>query len=43
MSRIGKLPIEIPSGVEVKVDESNLVSVKGPLGELKQQMPPGLK
>ncbi len=43
MSRIGKLPIEIPSGVEVKVDESNLVSVKGPLGELKQQMPPGIE
>ena len=40
MSRIGKLPIEIPSGVEIKVDENNLVSVKGPLGELKQQLSP---
>lgn len=31
MSRIGKLPIEIPDGVEVKI-ENNLVSAKGPLG-----------
>lgn len=33
MSRIGRLPIEIPSGVEVKVDGQN-VTVKGPKGEL---------
>lgn len=33
MSRIGRLPIEIPAGVEVKLDGS-LVSVKGPKGEL---------
>ncbi|MBQ8168312.1 50S ribosomal protein L6 [bacterium] len=32
MSRIGKKPIEIPSGVEVKIDGQN-VTVKGPLGE----------
>lgn len=31
MSRIGKLPIEIPSGVEVKI-ENNVVTAKGPLG-----------
>ena len=31
MSRIGKRPIEIPSGVEVKID-GNLVTVKGPKG-----------
>ncbi len=43
MSRIGKLPIEIPSGVEIKVDENNLVSVKGPLGELKQQLSPEIE
>lgn len=40
MSRIGKLPIEVPGGVTVKVSESNLVSVKGPLGELTQQVHP---
>ena len=33
MSRIGRLPISIPAGVEVKVD-GNLVTVKGPKGEL---------
>ena len=35
MSRIGRLPIEIPSGVEVKI-ENNVISVKGPLGTLTQ-------
>ena len=43
MSRIGKLPIEIPSGVEVKVSEENLVTVKGPLGELQQQVDPEIE
>lgn len=43
MSRIGRLPIEIPSGVEVAISESNLVSVKGPLGELKQQITPEIE
>jgi len=33
MSRIGKLPIDIPKGVTITVDSSNLVSVKGPQGE----------
>lgn len=37
MSRIGKSPVTIPSGVEVKVD-GNLVSVKGPKGELTQEL-----
>ena len=32
MSRIGKLPIEIPAGVEVKI-ENNTITAKGPLGE----------
>ena len=37
MSRIGKLPITVPAGVEIKRDEkSNIVSVKGAKGELKQ-------
>ena len=35
MSRIGKLPIAIPAGVNVKV-ENGVVSVKGPKGELSQ-------
>ena len=38
MSRIGKLPIEIPAGVQVKIGEDNTVTVKGPLGELSQQV-----
>lgn len=36
MSRIGKAPIALKSGVEVKVDDNNVVSVKGPKGELTQ-------
>ena len=34
MSRIGKLPIAIPTGVEVNVSDKNIVKVKGKLGEL---------
>lgn len=37
MSRIGKLPVEIPSGVEVSVDGQN-VSVKGPKGQLSLEL-----
>ena len=36
MSRIGKQPITIPSGVNVTVNNDNVVTVKGPKGELKQ-------
>ncbi len=36
MSRIGRMPIEIPAGVEVKVSAENVVSVKGPKGTLTQ-------
>ena len=36
MSRIGKNPISIPSGVTITTDNSNVVTVKGPKGELKQ-------
>jgi len=43
MSRIGKLSIAIPAGVEVKVSEENLVSVKGPLGELTQKIDPDVE
>ncbi len=36
MSRIGKLPITIPAGITVNVSDDNIVTVKGPKGELKQ-------
>jgi len=38
MSRIGFLPVEVPQGVTVEIDKDNLVTVKGPKGELKQQV-----
>jgi large subunit ribosomal protein L6 len=38
MSRIGRLPVALPAGVEVKVSDSNLVTVKGPKGELQEQI-----
>ena len=37
MSRIGRLPIEIPAGVTAKVEDGNVVTVKGALGELSQK------
>lgn len=43
MSRIGKLPIPLPKGVTVSVNATNLVTVKGPLGELHQQINPEMK
>ncbi len=42
MSRIGKLPITVPAGVQITVSDKNLVTVKGKLGELKQQVDPDL-
>ena len=41
MSRVGKKPIEIPSGVEAKL-ETGKVTVKGPLGEISQVVNPKL-
>ncbi len=38
MSRIGKKPVEILNGVTISVDKNNLVTVKGPKGELKEQL-----
>ena len=38
MSRIGLKPVELPAGVEVKVDGNNVVTVKGPKGELTEQL-----
>jgi large subunit ribosomal protein L6 len=43
MSRIGKLPVNLPKGVTVSVSDANMVSVKGPLGELSQQIDKDLK
>lgn len=42
MSRIGKLPINIPSGVTVDIKD-NVVSVKGPKGELSQYVHPSIQ
>ena len=42
MSRIGKLPINIPAGVTVQVN-NNVVTVKGPKGELTQTVDPSIK
>ena len=39
MSRIGRLPVEIPAGVTVNVAEGNTVTVKGPLGTLVENLP----
>lgn len=43
MSRIGKLPVEIPQGVTVNVAKDNTVTVKGPVGELTQKVDPDIK
>ena len=42
MSRIGRAPIAIPAGVEIKVEDSNIVTVKGPKGTLTQQFNPNI-
>ena len=39
MSRIGRLPVEIPAGVEITVAENNVVTVKGPKGTLTESLP----
>ena len=39
MSRIGRMPVQIPTGVEVKIAEGNVVTVKGPKGTLEKQLP----
>jgi len=40
MSRIGRIPITIPAGVEINVSESNVVTVKGPKGTLERAISP---
>jgi large subunit ribosomal protein L6 len=42
MSRVGKSPITLPAGVSIDVSKGNLVTVKGPKGELQQQIDPDL-
>ena len=42
MSRIGKKPVNLPAGVVVTVGKDNVVSVKGPLGSLSQQVDPDI-
>jgi large subunit ribosomal protein L6 len=43
MSRIGKLPVNLPKGVTVDISDTNMVRVKGPLGELTQAVDKDLK
>lgn len=42
MSRIGNAPIELPKGLEFKVDDNNIVTVKGPKGEITQKINPDM-
>jgi large subunit ribosomal protein L6 len=43
MSRIGNAPISIPEKVEINISKGNLVTVKGPKGELSRQISPDMK
>ena len=43
MSRIGKLPVNLPAGVTLEVSNTNMVSVKGPLGVLTQDVDPEIR
>lgn len=43
MSRIGRQPVDIPAGVTVKFEDGNIVVVKGPKGELKQEIKAAIK
>ena len=42
MSRIGKLPVNLPAGVSVEIMPGNVVKVKGPLGEMSQKVDPDI-
>ena len=42
MSRIGRAHIAVPAGVEIKIEDNNLVTVKGPKGTLTQQLHPNM-
>lgn len=43
MSRIGKLPVALPKGVEVSISNDNVLTVKGPKGEMTQKVDPAIK
>ena len=43
MSRIGKLPVHLPSNVTVEITDDNVVKVKGPQGQLSQKVDPDIK
>ena len=43
MSRIGRMPVASPAGVDVKVDANNVVTVKGPKGTLSETIHPNIK
>ncbi len=43
MSRIGKLPVNLPKGVSVSISDDNVVTVKGPLGQLSQNIDKDIK
>lgn len=42
MSRVGKMPIPLPKGVTVAIDQGNAITVKGPKGQLAQQFSPDI-
>jgi len=42
MSRIGRAPISVPAGVEIKISDSNLITVKGPKGTLEREISPSI-
>ena len=43
MSRIGKLPVSLPTGVSVELLDGNVLKVKGPHGEMCQKVDPDIK
>lgn len=43
MSRIGRMPVPVPSGVEIKIADDNTVTVKGPKGSLTQRFHPEMR
>ena len=43
MSRIGKLPVSLPTGVSVELLDGNVLKVKGPLGQMCQKVDPDIK
>ena len=43
MSRIGRMPIDLPAGVDVKIEDGNVVTVKGPKGPLTRALHPAME